>query len=90
MIEVAKTSLADDKGEKQLLYEELEVNEYWIIDVQNIQVIAFAVENGGSQKITQSQVLPGLAISLLEEAFRRTLQMNQSQVIAWLLSQFQQ
>ncbi|WP_228014816.1 Uma2 family endonuclease [Fortiea sp. LEGE XX443] len=90
VIEVANTSLADDKGEKRLLYEELGVDEYWIIDVQNIQVIAFAMENGGSRKITQSQVLPGLAISLLEEAFRRTRQMNQSQVIAWLLSQFQQ
>ncbi|BAY08910.1 Uma2 family endonuclease [Calothrix sp. NIES-2098] len=90
VIEVANTSLADDKGEKHLLYEELGVDEYWIIDVQNVQVIAFAVANGGSRKITQSQVLPGLQISLLEEAFRRSRQMNQSQVIAWLLSQFQQ
>jgi Uma2 family endonuclease len=90
VIEVANTSLGDDKGEKRLLYEELGVDEYWIIDVRNVQVIAFAVENNGSRKITQSQVLPGLAISLLEEAFRRTRQMNQSQVVAWLLSQFQQ
>ncbi len=90
VIEVANTSLADDKGEKRLLYEELGVDEYWIIDVQHIQVIAFAVANGGSRKITQSQVLPGLEISLLEEAFRRSRQMNQSQVVAWLLSQFQQ
>lgn len=90
VIEVANSSLADDKGEKRLLYEELGVDEYWIIDVQHIQVIAFAVANGGSRKITQSQVLPGLEISLLEEAFRRSRQMNQSQVVAWLLSQFQQ
>ncbi|MDZ7962232.1 MAG: Uma2 family endonuclease [Aulosira sp. DedQUE10] len=90
VIEVANTSLADDKGEKRLLYEELGVDEYWIIDVQNIQVIAFAVANGGSRKISQSQVLPGLKISLLEEALRRTRQINQSQVVAWLLSQFQQ
>ncbi|MBW4450374.1 MAG: Uma2 family endonuclease [Spirirestis rafaelensis WJT71-NPBG6] len=90
VIEVANTSLGDDKGEKRLLYEELAVDEYWIIDVRNVQVIAFAVENNGSRKITQSQVLPDLTISLLEEAFRRTRQMNQSQVVAWLLSQFQQ
>lgn len=89
-IEVAKTSLADDKGEKRLLYEELGVTEYWIVDVKNVQVIAFAIENGGSRKINQSQVLPGLAISLLEEAFRRTRQMNHNQVVAWLLTQFQQ
>lgn len=90
VIEVANTSLSDDKGEKRLLYEELGVAEYWIIDVQNVRVIAFAVENGGSRRITQSQVLPGLAISLLEEAFRRTRQINHGKVSAWLLSQFQQ
>jgi Uma2 family endonuclease len=89
-IEVAKTSLSDDKGEKRLLYEELGVAEYWIVDVKNVKVIAFAIENGGSRRITQSQVLPGLAISLLEEAFRRTRQMNHNQVVAWLLAQFQQ
>jgi Uma2 family endonuclease len=89
VIEVAKSSLADDKGEKRLLYEELGINEYWIVDVQNVQVIAFTIENGGSKRIKQSQVLPGLEISLLNEAFRRTRQMNQSQVGAWLLTQFQ-
>lgn len=90
VIEVANTSLADDKGEKRLLYEELGVNEYWIIDVQNVQMLAFAIENRGSRRITQSQVLPGLAISLLEEALQRTRATNQSQVVTWLLSQFQQ
>lgn len=89
VIEVANTSLADDKGEKRLLYEDLQVAEYWIVDVQNVQVIAFAVENNGSRRIAQSQVLPGLDISLLNEAFRRTRQMNQGQVCAGLLAQFQ-
>lgn len=89
-IEVANTSLSDDKGDKRLLYEELGVAEYWIIDVQNVEVLAFTIENGGSRRITQSQVLPGLAITLLEEAFRRTRQLNHGKVSAWLLSQFQQ
>ncbi|HEY9709945.1 MAG TPA: Uma2 family endonuclease [Oculatellaceae cyanobacterium] len=89
VIEVAKSSLADDRGEKRLLYEELGVNEYWIIDVQNIRVMAFEIADDGSRRITQSQVLPGLAISLLEEAFSRTRQMNQTQVGAWLLTQCQ-
>ncbi len=89
-IEVANTSLSDDKGDKRLLYEEIGVAEYWVIDVQNVEVIAFAMENGGSRRITQSQVLPGLATSLLEEAFRRTRQINHGKVSAWLLSQFQQ
>jgi Uma2 family endonuclease len=90
VIEVANTSLPDDKGEKRLLYEELGVTEYWIIDVQAVQVIAFAVENGGSRRIGESQVLPGLPIALLQEALQRTRQMNHGKVSAWLLAQFQQ
>ncbi|MHC5826199.1 MAG: Uma2 family endonuclease, partial [Nostoc sp.] len=90
VIEVANTSLADDQGKKRLLYEDLGVKEYWILNVQNVQVMAFAIENQGSRRITESQVLPGLAISLLNDALRRTRQINQSQVGAWLLTQFQQ
>ena len=89
VIEVANTSLPDDRGAKRLLYEDLKVKEYWIVDVQNVQIMAFAIQNNGSQRITSSQVLPGLAIGLLHSALQRTRQMNQSQVINWLLSQFQ-
>lgn len=89
VIEVAYSSLADDKGEKRLLYESLGVREYWIIDVQNVQVIAFEIQNRGSRRIDRSQVLSGLEIALLEEAFRRSRQMNHGKVSAWLLSQFQ-
>jgi hypothetical protein len=39
--------------------------------------------------INQSQLLPGLEITLLEEAFRRSGQMNYGKVSACLLSQFQ-
>ncbi|MCL1471705.1 Uma2 family endonuclease [Argonema antarcticum] len=90
VIEVANTSLADDQGAKRLLYEDLEVKEYWILDVQNIRIIAFAIESGGSRRITESQVLPGLSMSILEEVLRRTRTMDQSQVGSWLLSEFQQ
>lgn len=90
-IEVADTSLADDLGSKRLLYEELEVAEYWVVDVQNAQIIAFAIiANNGSRRITQSEILRGLPISLLEEALRRSRNDNLSQVGAWLLAQFQQ
>lgn len=89
VIEVAYSSLADDKGEKRLLYEALGVREYWIIDVQNAQIIAFEIQNLGSRRIEQSLVLPGLEIALLEEALRRSRQMNHGKVSAWLLSQWQ-
>lgn len=89
VIEIAYSSLADDQGEKRLLYESLGVREYWIIDVQNARILAFEIENLGSRKIEQSQVLPGLEMSLLEEAIAKSRQMNHGKVSAWLLSQWQ-
>ena len=89
VIEIAKTSLADDIGAKRLLYEDLQVKEYWVWDVEKVQVLAFAIENHGSRRITESLVLTGLAIGLVQEALQRTRQINQSAVIAWVLTQFQ-
>ncbi|MCR8526225.1 Uma2 family endonuclease, partial [Escherichia coli] len=83
VIEVANTSLGDDKGEKRLLYEDLNVSEYWIVDGQNAQIIAFVIANGGSKRIDQSQVLPDLTIYLLNEALRRSRKVNQAEVDAW-------
>ncbi|NEQ78007.1 MAG: Uma2 family endonuclease [Okeania sp. SIO2C9] len=51
VIEVANSYLSDDKGEKRILYENIGVGEYWIVDVQNVQVIAFSVVNGSSKQI---------------------------------------
>ncbi|MCC5670161.1 Uma2 family endonuclease [Nostoc sp. CHAB 5784] len=90
VIEIAKTSLLDDLGTKRSLYEELGVAEYWVVDVQNAQIIAYAIADQGSKRIQESQVLPGLVIAILEEALRRSREMSQSEVGTWLLSQFQQ
>ena len=91
VIEVADSTLADDIGEKRLLYEELKVAEYWVVDVQKSEIIAFAIiSDNGSRRIVRSEVLPGLTIALLEEALRRSRTQDQSQVGAWLLAQFQQ
>jgi Uma2 family endonuclease len=88
-IEVASTSIADDLGRKRLLYEEIEVDEYWVVDVQKAQIVAFSIADGGSRRINQSQVLPGLEITLLQEALGRSRQMDNTQVGAWLLEQMQ-
>jgi Uma2 family endonuclease len=90
VIEIAKTSLLDDLGTKRSLYEELGVAEYWVVDVQNAQIIAYAIADQGSKRIQESQVLPGLAIATLESALRSSREMSQSEVGTWLLSQFQQ
>ncbi len=89
VIEIARSSLLDDLGIKRALYEELGVNEYWVIDVQKAQLLAYAMTHQGSQRIQVSQVLPGLDVAILEEALQRSHQANQAEVGAWLLSQFQ-
>ncbi|MEA5512836.1 Uma2 family endonuclease [Nodularia sp. UHCC 0506] len=89
VIEIAKSSLLDDLGTKRSLYEELGVAEYWVIDVENTQIIAYSMAHQGSKRIPESQVLPGLGMSILEEALRRSREMSQSEVATWLMNQFQ-
>ncbi|MGF1539492.1 MAG: Uma2 family endonuclease [Pleurocapsa sp.] len=88
VIEISNTSLSDDLGQKRLLYEDLGIKEYWIVDVQNVRVIAFSIENGGSKRIIESQVLTGLPIKILTEALQRSRNSNHTEVATWLMSQF--
>lgn len=88
-IEVADSSLDADLGKKRLLYEETAIAEYWVIDVENAQILAFQIVNNGSQRLAQSQVLPGLDIAVLCEAIVMRRQLDDSQVVAWLLAKFQ-
>ena len=89
VIEVAKTTLLDDLGTKRSLYEAIGVKEYWVVDVENAQILAYTVSDRGSERTETSLVLPGLAISLLEDALHRSREVDQSTVGAWLLTQFQ-
>ena len=88
-IEIGATSLADDLNHKKILYEQLSVLEYWVVDVTKTKISAFTITNNKSQLITKSQVLLGLKMSLLEEALQRSRTTDQTQVGAWLLEQFQ-
>jgi Uma2 family endonuclease len=71
------------------LYERLGVQEYWVVNVQDAVVIAFAVANGGSREIRDSGVLPGLAIDLVEEVLRLSQTESDGYINRWLIQQFQ-
>ncbi len=88
-IEIASTSLADDLGYKRLLYEEMEIKEYWVVDVEKAQIIAFAIAEGGSKRISTSQVLPTLSITILEQALQRSQEQDHTEIGTWLLAEFQ-
>ncbi len=88
VVEIANTSLTDDQGIKRLLYEELGIKEYWIVNVKKCEIIAFKMENKGSYRIRESLVLANLEMSILEEALKMTRQTNHCKVTAWLLTKF--
>jgi Uma2 family endonuclease len=89
IIEIANTSVTDDLGKKRLLYEEIGVKEYWVLDVSRLQIIAFEILNDkASQRIEQSLILPKLEISLLENALKLSRQQDNTQVASWFMSQF--
>ena len=68
VVEISNTTINDDLGAKRLLYEEMGVSEYWIVDVQNTLIYAFEIIVGGaspsgyrgSRRIDTSLVLPEL------------------------------
>jgi Uma2 family endonuclease len=87
-IEIASTTLNDDLGKKRLLYERLGVQEYWVVDVQAAQVIAFEVADCRSGQVAESQVLPGLAMTTLEMALERSQYEDDATITRWLLELF--
>lgn len=89
VIEISNTSLSDDLGAKRLMYEEVQVKEYWVVDVQNIDLFAFAIANNGSRRITESQILPGLKFDVLTEALQKSRNTNHTEIGSWLMQKFQ-
>jgi Uma2 family endonuclease len=89
VIEISNTTINDDLGAKRLLYEEMGVSEYWIVDVQNTLIYAFEIIDRGSKRIDTSLVLPNLSIATITEALNRSKEQDQTQVGQWLMSQFQ-
>jgi Uma2 family endonuclease len=97
VVEISNTILEDDLGAKRLLYEEIGISEYWVVDVQNSLIYAFEMfvggtspsEYRGSKRIDTSIVLPGLSIATITEALNLSKEQDQSQIGKWLMSQFQ-
>lgn len=87
-IEIGASSFKDDLGAKRLLYERLGVKEYWVVNVAERQVIAFAVADHRSGEIQTSEVLPGLEISRVEEALSRSQTEDDSTLMRWLMETF--
>lgn len=88
-VEISKTTIVDDLGSKRHLFEAMGVKEYWVVDVEKAEIVAYGIQAGGSLRIERSQVLQGLEISVLEQALRRSQEMDQSAVGSWLMEQFQ-
>ena len=84
-IEIGGSSFKDDLGAKRLLYERLGVSEYWVVNVAEQQVVAFAVAEGGSRQIRVSGVLLGLEIPLVEEALHRSQTEDDTTLMGWLM-----
>ncbi len=89
VVEVAKSSLLDDRTVKRVLYEEMGIAEYWIVKVETADVWAYQMSDRGSQRIDSSLMFPGLEMATLDEALQRSRSQDQSQVGAWLMTQFQ-
>ena len=47
VIEIGSTTFRDDIGSKRLLYEQFGVLEYWVVNVAEGEVFAFAMRDGG-------------------------------------------
>jgi Uma2 family endonuclease len=88
VVELAAESINDELGDKRMLYESLGMQEYWVIDVSHIRVIAFAIADEGSRRVEVSQVLPGLNIKLVEKTLERSRLEEKSATTRWLWSEF--
>lgn len=86
--EISDTTLATDLDEKKDIYASLGIREYWVIDVRGQRVFTFELQaNGKYIECTESVVIKGLPISLLNQALERLSQEANTRVAAWLAQQ---
>lgn len=86
--EIADTTIATDLDEKKKLYADLGIPEYWVVNIRGRQVIAFRLqENGKYQQCSESVVLAGLPISLLEQTLERLNEGTNITAAVWFSQQ---
>ena len=70
--EIADPTLATDLDEKKQLYADLEIPEYWVIDILGKRVLGFRLDADGKYRQESEAIsLLGLPISLLEMTLKR-------------------
>ncbi len=86
--EIADTTLAIDLDEKKRLYASLGIEEYWVIDVMAARIFAFRLdESSVYQQCEISQVLPNLAIALLEKTMAMLDTKTNTEAAIWFSQQ---
>lgn len=90
VVEIAASSLEDDLTRKVTLYQRLGVQEYWVVDVNQNQVIAKALTPSTIAELTTSQVLPKLELRIVETALQRSQREDDSAITRWLLAMWQE
>jgi len=83
--EISDTTLTADLDQKKKIYADLGIPEYWVINVQGQRVFAFKLlETGRYEDCSESMVLQGLPIAVLNEALERLEREPNTRVAAWL------
>lgn len=86
--EVADTTLATDLDEKKRLYADLQIPEYWVIDIRGERVLAFRLqEDEKYQQVEYSVALEGLPIALLEQTLAQLNQGTNVSAALWFAQQ---
>lgn len=86
--EVSDTTLATDLDEKKQIYADLEIPEYWVVDVIGKRVLAFRLQpDKRYQQVAQSVALEGLPITLLEQTLDQLSQGTNITAASWFAQQ---
>jgi Uma2 family endonuclease len=86
--EISDTTLATDLDEKKKLYVDLEIPEYWVIDVLGRRAIVFRLQSDGKyQQCAYSVALNGLPIPLLDQTLERLSEGTNISAASWFAQQ---